>query len=158
MKQCVLCVLGMLVCLAAQGLSTGPESSLKDLENELENNLKSAVDKVVSYIKKCDCFIRLDVLKARLDWYCSATSDYECESMILHDLTCVCREKDWRFIYIPSLYLGQSLSLEELQDLVQTQAETEGWEKKRLELLGKCTVAFRPALPVVSWVSKKPLV
>ena len=91
MKQCVLCVLGVLVCLAAQGLATEPESSLKDLENELDKSLKSAVNKVVSYIKKCDCFIRLDVLNARLDWYCSATSDYECKSMILCDFECVCR-------------------------------------------------------------------
>ena len=72
-------------------------------------------------------------------------------------------------MYIRSLYLGQSLSLEELQDLVQTRAEAEGWKKKRLELLGEFTVAIQASyMPArgqlgvkealsINWHSPQPL-
>ena len=78
MNQCVVVALGVLVYLSSQGLSNS-DSMLNNLENELESDLASELSKLDKYIKKCDCFILLDVKKASPEWYCSTKSDKDCE-------------------------------------------------------------------------------
>lgn len=116
MKQCALWVFGLLFCLASQGLSR-PDLSLRDLESALEESYEYiSPSKISNY--KCDCYVRLEVNEARAEWFCSASSDLEC----------------------------QSVSLEELQDLVQTEAEAREWKRKQMQLLAKDMTVAKPCV------------